>query len=174
MASSIWVWTILVTIGVSDAKEHRIPNLLVLCLLLCGFIDVVYKSGGISWQDLFKSNVMGFFVFFCFGLIFYLSRIMTAGDVKLLAVVGFILGDVSFLEFFKYTLLVFLFIGLMYFFLNRLERSNIPFNRKYCYFSENKKNKSTNVFLCSELDSNLTFIPFAPVLVIGLAVFEYF
>lgn len=81
---------LLVVAAVSDCRSHRIPNRLVLAGLLFGVLyntafpasprdNLLFPLAGIG---------LGLFLF----LPFYLLRVMGAGDVKLMAMVGAFLG----------------------------------------------------------------------------------
>ena len=74
-------------IAVEDLKHRRIPNLLVICLLLWG----IYSRG---IQGEWNSSVKGALLAGGSMLIFYMAfrRGIGAGDVKLLTVVGFYMG----------------------------------------------------------------------------------
>jgi len=71
----------------SDVKTHRIPNLLVLAGLALGFLTSVLP-GGVGWQSALYGSLVGLALF----LPLYLLRILGAGDVKLLAAVGSLVG----------------------------------------------------------------------------------
>ena len=77
------VWT--------DQRQHRIPNALVLTMLVSGFVVRVGLEGTAGLMDGLLGLLAGFLV-----LIFpYLRGGMAAGDVKLLAAVGVLVGPVT-------------------------------------------------------------------------------
>ena len=118
--SSICIWTILCLIGVSDAREHRIPNKLLLALILITTLGVVLNPMLTDWFEVFSDKATGFVLCFTVGLLLYLMRVMAAGDVKLIAVLGFILGLEPIPEYVFYVCLSIVFIGPMYWALNKL------------------------------------------------------
>jgi prepilin peptidase CpaA len=71
-----------------DAKERRIPNLLVGAMLLCGFVLNGLVSG---WSGVLHS-VGGVLAGGGLLLVFYLRGGMEAGDVKYLAAIGSFVG----------------------------------------------------------------------------------
>lgn len=73
---------------ITDATEHKIPNILVFFGLIAGFVCQIFASegfGGLQW-------LIGVFVGFISFLPLYLIRAMAAGDVKLMAAAGGFLG----------------------------------------------------------------------------------
>ncbi len=83
------LWILFSVLAVSDARENKIPNI-ILCFLF-GFtlLEVLLLSN--SPNDLALSFV-GAGIFFGVGILLYCFGCMAAGDAKLLAVVGFIMG----------------------------------------------------------------------------------
>jgi prepilin peptidase CpaA len=77
------VWT--------DIREHRIPNWLVLGLLLIGFLYQVLMHGLNGLLFAMGGLVVGIGIF----IGFYIGRGMGAGDVKLMGAVGSLLGPVG-------------------------------------------------------------------------------
>lgn len=65
-----------------DAKESRIPNCLLKCMLLAGLIYNAFSCGAIL--DLMKVCGCSFLI----GLLFYRMRVLGAGDVKLMVICG--------------------------------------------------------------------------------------
>lgn len=86
---NLFIWIVLFAVAVSDAKEHRIPNTLLLIIL---FLDLINKLFIIQDYPLLLWSVgTGITCFIC-ALILYFLKVMAPGDVKLLGVVGFWLG----------------------------------------------------------------------------------
>ena len=77
------VWT--------DVRQHRIPNWLVLSLLLIGFVYQVLVHGFAGLLYALGGLAIGIGLF----IGFYLGRGMGAGDVKLMGAVGALLGPVG-------------------------------------------------------------------------------
>lgn len=95
---------LLVTAAVIDYRSHRIPNWLVLSGTLFGLIyNVVFPpfpNANILWP--LEGLGLGFIVF----LPLYLIGAMGAGDVKLVAMVGAIIGPVDMVWVLLYTMIV--------------------------------------------------------------------
>ncbi|MGY2575277.1 A24 family peptidase [Vibrio sp. C8] len=173
----IVIWSVLVVIGVFDAREYRIPNYLLLILLAYSFFNI-YSSSSYD-LELFIPHILGFIVAFSVSLVFYVLKIMAAGDVKLFGVVGFIFG---FKELFSISLFIAFsccFIGFMYWSLNHL--TNKKCSSRVMFFSKAGFNFCNYVPIYIEqikedfkLKQNLTYMPFAPVLIIALAMYQYF
>ncbi len=70
-----------------DVKSSRIPNALVVSGLSLGLL-ISLMDGGMGWRQAITAAIVGLAVF----LPLYLLRILGAGDVKLLAVVGSFVG----------------------------------------------------------------------------------
>ncbi|MFA0350897.1 prepilin peptidase, partial [Vibrio sp. 10N.222.55.C6] len=68
---------------------HRIPNKILILFLFVYFLSMFNRN---YTFDAFLMSFVGFAVFFCFGLLLYFVRAMSAGDVKLLGIVGMYLG----------------------------------------------------------------------------------
>ncbi len=78
---------ILLSAVVLDVKSGRIPNLLVLSGLVLGLL-ISLMDGGIGWRQALGGALLGMAAF----MPLYLLKILGAGDVKLLAVVGSLVG----------------------------------------------------------------------------------
>ncbi len=86
------VVVVAVVAGIYDIRYRRIPNWLVLPAWLAGFaVNVVLSRG---WQGLALAG-LGFGLAFLVYFPLYLLRAMGAGDVKLMAAIGALLGAVS-------------------------------------------------------------------------------
>lgn len=166
------------TIGVFDAREHRIPNLLVLSLLLLMVCELAVNYPLLTFLDLLKNSSVNFIICFSVSLVIYLCGGMAAGDVKLISVIGFIIGQGSLIDYLQYTSWACVLIGSMYWMLNNLISSDSS-------ESELKRPSSLNYLAPkvvldhhSPRTINLysviskTHMPFAPILVIGLAMYQ--
>lgn len=72
----------------TDVMNRKIPNKLIVAGVVSGFfVHAVFPSGG-GFVFAASGLALGFFIFFPF----YMLRIMGAGDVKLMALVGCFLG----------------------------------------------------------------------------------
>ncbi|MDJ0748004.1 MAG: A24 family peptidase [Woeseiaceae bacterium] len=84
-------WLILVVLGLAsffDLREHRIPNLVTLPTIAFGLVFHVVSGG----YDGLLFALAGFAVGLLCFLPLYISRGMGAGDVKLMAAAGTLLG----------------------------------------------------------------------------------
>ena len=176
-------WLLIIIIGVFDAREHRIPNYLVLTLLAVSSVVLISEQFNGSGGDGVVTHLYGFIITFVVGLIFYSLKFMAAGDVKFVAVIGFILGHSAILIWVQYFAVSCCFIGTMYWSLNRLQMQSL-----YTTTSKDTTNKvqgKSNLIhhlwiggalMKSDLKQkrNITYMPFAPVLIIALAMYQYF
>jgi len=80
--------------GITDVRERRIPNLLTYPAMLAGLVVQMALHG---WKGLLLSVAGGLFFGGVF-LVFYVIRAMGAGDVKLAAALGFIVGSSAALQ----------------------------------------------------------------------------
>ncbi len=177
------VWVVLIIIGVFDAREYRIPNIFVLfLLLLCVYFSVVNSINLNDFSSL-EQGALGFVCALATTLPMHLIKVMAAGDVKLVAVLGFAVGYGNLSSFFEFTVYSSLFIGVMYLLLNNVE------NFRLDTVSEKEGVKSIRTpfgFYYGLLErlyfikhnfahkKNISYMPFAPILVVGLAMYEYF
>lgn len=92
----------LFSICVTDTLYSKIPNLLILLLLLGGFIYHALQAGPAGLLTAFLGLLTGFALL----LIPYMMGGMGAGDVKALAALGSLLGAGSILQVFLYMALI--------------------------------------------------------------------
>ncbi|MGR5322405.1 A24 family peptidase [Vibrio sp. DNB22_17_1] len=183
MALDSVYWIILSMIGVSDAKAHRIPNQLVLMLLAILFVSCVADSPKELFIPALLNKSAAFFICFLVSLGLYLIRVMAPGDVKLIAVLGFWLGTAQLTDYLFYVSLMTVFVGPMYWALNRLKKA------KQVHISAEPMGSShyslAGMAVQMEMGKQqlkhtvstgqgLTYMPFAPILIMGLALQQYY
>lgn len=182
IATYLIVWSILIAIGVSDAKAHRIPNKLLLVLLGSLLAScVVGTPDGLVLQLLLDKS-FAFIICFLVGLGLHLIRVMAPGDVKLITVLGFWLGTAQLIDYLYYASLMTVFIGLMYWTLSRLEAKKLV-NTETAIGSSRYSLAGMAVQMdmgkeqlkqVVSTGQGLTYMPFAPILIMGLALQQYY
>ena len=160
---ALWLvsWGILLAIAISDLKDNKIPNKLVVYL----FFSLFFNRLIIGLDDWYGAFLGGLVVFFS-GLVFYLLKAMAAGDVKLLAVIGFWVGWGNLLETGYYILIAATVLGCLHFMHNQItNRASFSFFNLVL-----SVNKSTRKYA----DYTVTKMPLAPAIAIGLALHSYY
>ncbi len=184
MLSSIFTWALLVIVAVSDAKEHRIPNKLLMLLLVLLCLSTLVHTPQEKLWSVFLDKSAAFGVAFIFALALHLLRVMAPGDVKLIAVIGFFLGTVGLVSYLFYVCLVTAFVGSMYWLLNQLQlalKTEVNMGAK----EQANRINFTGMVVAMQLNQqaikkkittgyDLTYMPFAPILVMGLALQQYY
>lgn len=166
------VWSLLFLVAVFDAREHRIPNYLLIIILSLSFLDKLLFSPDFSL--LFYSFITGITCFIV-ALILYFLRVMAPGDVKLLGVIGFWVGSEHILGVVYWIGVSSVLVGLLYGCLRLAEypgqfKSLI---NKYSMLAQFGA-AGTKVLHTPKEMSQRYRMPFAPVVVIGLALHFYF
>lgn len=159
------IWSLLVTIAVSDARIYRIRNSHLILLFICIFTEKV-TSLGFSIQILL--DLAGGLVFFFGSLGLFALRAMAPGDVKLLGVVGFWLGWGNLWDATMWLSISTVVIGLFYS-LERAASRGDSWNTFWLRFVPQRFEENAE-----SAKSQLIVMPFAPVIVIGLALNSYF
>lgn len=165
MLIQVAIWSVLLTIGIYDTKKHQIPNKWLLILISLVFIDWVIAYSSI---EMLLSKLAAGCLMFSIALFLYFIKAMSAGDVKLLGVVGFLVG-LSQVQSVGYWIIVSAgIIGVFYALYNSIESHQI--------FNIDKKQSSFNnaEVKNKEILTNRMVMPFAPAVVIGLAMHFYF
>ncbi|PNH81636.1 A24 family peptidase [Vibrio diazotrophicus] len=172
-------WVLLIVIGVFDAREYRIPNYLLILLFSLSCVYFYFISNT-SEENYLLQHIYGFVIAFGVGIIFYLFNSIAAGDVKFAGVIGFIVGYGGLLSLAQYLSISYFFVGSLYWILNRL-RSNSRVSSKgddSYFYSSNFiavfKSETHQIKSNFQTGINLTYMPFAPVLIIALAMYQYF
>ncbi len=140
---------------------------MVLFVAMLSLVIADYPNQSLSlWAD----KVLGFAIMFVGGLLCYApSRLMAAGDVKLLAVMGFIVGASHVSAFVACIAGAVVFVGALYWLHNRSART---FRRA----GDFRKGDIVHTLTIKGVESNVAHVtpmPLAPVMIIGLAMYDY-
>lgn len=168
-----FLWLVFFIIGVCDARQHRIPNYLVCMVFIFTSAELLIIQHSLSN---FSSSILASVLVFVIALLCHLSGWMAPGDVKLLSAVGFCIGFNNLLESFFWIGISTVFIGVMYWMVNYLLvyrkilslRLVIDFITALINFRYSTRNQSDLNLHQYEL-----VMPFAPVVIIGLALSNY-
>ncbi|CAE6915107.1 prepilin peptidase [Vibrio sp. B1FLJ16] len=180
MSTSIFLWIVLVVVAVSDAKAHRIPNKLLVLLLMSLCLSLLLHIPQEALWPVLLDKSAAFGIAFVFALALHLARVMAPGDVKLISVLGFLLGTGELVHYLYYVCLITAFVGAMYWMLNRLHmEQQSEINEQASAIS--LTGMAVNLQLSKEAlktkvtsGKDLTYMPFAPILVMGLALHQYY
>ncbi len=153
-------WPVLFVIGVFDAREQRIPNFWVLILAVMAVLASVFTPTAIS------DRLIGFSVFFILMLLLYVVGGVAAGDVKLGAVLGYMMGWGELGSYSWAFAFNCFFIGLMYQMLKRTTSNQ--------YLGYKSMMVSITFRSMAPMQQNSTYMPLAPVMIISLAMSSYF
>ncbi|MCW8334560.1 A24 family peptidase [Vibrio paucivorans] len=167
------IWLGFVIVAVYDARENRIPNVMLLGILIFSFI---FKALSTSPLSLIMWSLIAGCVFFFAALALYFIRMMAPGDVKLLGVVGFELGWGNLLEATYWIAVFSVVIGLFYALARTTDlhhSSRELFSKYFMVFSYGPLAGKAISSTVNNKNSKLR-MPFAPVVVIGLAMQQYF
>nr|WP_279342440.1 prepilin peptidase [Vibrio vulnificus] len=162
----------MLVVAVYDARDNRIPNAWLLPLTLLACLHWVAKG---DFSQLFLAIGAGV-IYFSSGLVLFFLRAMSPGDVKLLGVVGVVIGwDAMGTVAYWVTLSA----GLVALFFMMLHYAQYPDSLQKLVGRYSFQAMSGQVPLLSVYPSEVVVqgkltMPFAPAVVIGLALFHYF
>lgn len=165
------IWLGLFVISVSDAREHRIPNYMLLFVLCLSLID---KSLSATPMPLLFAALAGAGVMFICSFVLYCIRAMAPGDVKLLGVVGFIIGWGQLLDAAYWIGIATVVVGVFYALIRLAER---PESAKLTLTKYSLIASGAGAIDKGSSDKQLADklrMPFAPIVTIGLALQQYF
>lgn len=174
ISESLVFWALLIVVSVFDIKENRIPNKVLILFILLYFILSI--NSGITWDSL-AISLTGAVAFFASGLVLYFLRAMSAGDVKFLGVIGLYVGWGNLLNTSYYILIAAGIIAVFYLLYNRANSESLTVKS---YFEEKlmlvsgMSTSTSNMAAAHSRYSNKVTMPFAPSVVIGLAMYGYF
>lgn len=166
----IAIWSVLFLIGIKDVEKHRIPNKLLFILILLVIIEWVAMNPSLA---ILQEKALGGILMFAIGLLLFCLKAMAPGDVKLLAVVGFLVGLPQLQSVGYWIIISAGLVGVFYAFYYSIESPRFG----------NRSKKNTNKLTIQQEALMLatrntvmkkTVMPFAPAVVIGLALHQYF
>ncbi|WP_159654175.1 A24 family peptidase [Vibrio atypicus] len=166
------IWFVLLVIAVSDAKEHRIPNLYLLITLVLCIVKMVIDP---QVSPTISHALFGASALFGSALVLHIMKVMAPGDVKLLGVIGFWLG---WGQLFEVSLWIAATSILMASFYSAIRIAGNEYKvkeqvSKYkLLFAYGRT--GTKALMDVESNSAKLRMPFAPVVVIGVALHSYF
>jgi prepilin peptidase CpaA len=162
------IWILLCLIAFSDAQYFRIPNIYLATILVISTVLKLYTPNPF---DVILWSLASGMTFFFISLVFYFIRAFAPGDVKLLGVVGYWLGWRDFGDVLFWISISTVSIGCLYL-INYCIKRDLSIKALvlsyYSVFSVGKANSSP-LLIGSEL-----VMPFAPIVVVGLALNSYF
>lgn len=165
MLIDLLMWSLLIAVSVSDLKEHRIPNKLVLMLVALSVFAML--SGQLSVYDSLKGGA----ALFTGSLVLYLIGAMAAGDVKLLGAVGLFSGWQDLGVLIYYILIAG---GVIAVFYLALDVANRPSRYKLSNISPSNLILLTNKHSRQTVKYKPLRMPFGPTVVIGMALANYY
>ncbi|OAJ92469.1 prepilin peptidase [Vibrio bivalvicida] len=169
---SYLIWLGFIVVAVTDARENRIPNLYLLLILAICIVDKGLSAAPV--ENLLWSAVAGL-SFFVSALLLHFIRVMAPGDVKLLGVVGFWLGWGNLIDATVWIALSSVVVGVLYAVMNRAESGSSikQLVSKYSMIAAYGSSSHAALSAGEKIERKLR-MPFAPVVVIGLAMYQYF
>lgn len=168
----ISIWASLVAIAVVDAREHRIPNVGLGVVLFLSFLHYLIQPDFLS---ALTSALLAGLVLFAGSLALHLCKVMAPGDVKLLGVVGFVVGWEHCFTSVYWIALTSVLVGAFYAAIYVAENPTVLRSTLSRYatslpidhsISHTKQQTGTS--------KGKLHMPFAPIVVIGLALSNYF
>ena len=169
MVTYYLIWLGLITIAVFDAREHRIPNYALVYVLLAAILHKLVSATPIP---LLIEAFIGALFMFGFSFIFFMLRAMAPGDVKLLGVVGFVVGWNHLLDTAFWIAISTVIVGSFYAAYRLAERPELAQMTifKYSVIASGKG----RALISNGVRVNKLRMPFALIVVIGLALNQYF
>ncbi|HAS6165437.1 prepilin peptidase [Vibrio vulnificus] len=171
MATSLMVWLVLLVVAVYDARDNRIPNYLLLPLILLAGVQCFLVDG----VSLLLSSMAAGGIFFSCGLVLYLLRAMSPGDVKLLGVVGMLVGWDAMAGAAYWITISAGVVGALFLLLHYAQHPDSlqKLVGRYSFQAMSGQVPLLSAYQSEVVQGKLT-MPFAPAVVIGLALFHYF
>ena len=167
-------WIVLLIVAVCDVSQHRIPNRLLLLMVLLFSLQLSIQF---SFEQL-RISLAGGLAMFSFGLLLYFVRAMSAGDVKLLGVIGLYVGWGNLQSVAYYITISAGIVGITYIFHHLASHNWLGikgyFEQKVISLVNISSNLEHPEIGSHSRYRNKVTMPFAPAVVIGLAMYSYF
>lgn len=164
-------WLLLFIIALYDLREQRIPNILLATIIMIRILEL-----GLHLDvDLFLLSLKCASILFGLGLLLYFMKAMSPGDVKLLFVIGFISGT-SHLVMLIYWILMASGIVAGFCYFHRKANSPLPQATSNVGLLQKTGGdvKIQSKPIQNARYGNKLVMPFAPSILIGMAMFSYF
>ncbi|WGV99772.1 prepilin peptidase [Vibrio sp. YMD68] len=171
------IWAGWLVIAITDARENRIPNIALLYLLV---LTIAYQSFSHDPLLTIGGSLVAGLVMFLGGFALYIARAMAPGDVKLLGVVGVVMGWGQLLDTVFWIAISSVLVGLLYGSMRMAEDPKLfqQMIRKYTmilsYGRAYGRGSKVEGDMLAKSNAQMLRMPFAPVVVIGLAMQSYF
>ncbi|MCG9631345.1 A24 family peptidase [Vibrio sp. Isolate30] len=167
-------WIVLLIIAVCDVSQHRIPNRLLILMIMLFFLQLSIQF---SFEQL-RISLIGGLALFLFGLLLYFVRAMSAGDVKLLGVIGLYVGWGNLQLIAYYITISAGIVGVTYICHHFASHNWLGVRGYFEQKVISVANISSNLEQAGSGNGsrykNKVTMPFAPAVVIGLAMYSYF
>ncbi|MCK6262455.1 prepilin peptidase [Vibrio sp. ZSDE26] len=167
------IWAGLLIVATTDAREHRIPNIALFYLLI---VTLINQSFSVHPLTTIGSSLLAGFVMFSVSLLLHFLRAMAPGDVKLLGIVGVIVGWGQLMNTTFWIAVSTVIVGLLYGAIRLAEDPDSlqQLFQKYTMLFAYGKNANTSLNVISKNDTKVLRMPFAPIVVIGLAMQSFY
>ncbi len=168
----VLIWTSLVAIAVVDAREHRIPNIGLLIVLILSSLYYLVSPDPVA---ALVSALLAALVLFVGALLLHIIKVMAPGDVKLLGTIGFVVGWDQCLSTVYWIALTSVIVGILFSAVHVAENPHVFKStlRRYAASTpldqSSTEKKQSPIFTAGKLQ-----MPFGPIVVIGLALSHYF
>lgn len=169
MYLSIVCWSLWVLIGTFDARENRIPNQLVLLLIIASLTQHWAQTHDLG--NVLAAAGCGAVVF-AGALVLHLLKMMAPGDVKLMAAFGCFVGWVSIGSALYWVCVATVIVGCFYWVQKQV--FNLTQQQSDVSLAQHVIGSAVVSASLKGLNKKKALMPFAPVVVIGLALHNYF
>ncbi len=147
-------------VSIKDITENKIPNKLLLMILFINTLLLI--SNGIFLVE----HIIGFGAMLACSLLLYVLKIMSPGDVKLLSVIGYVVGWGSLLEASFWILMA---AGILGVFTALMNISRLGVTNPLLVCMDPSLLLKSNLDTSHSIYGNKLVMPFAPAVTLGLA-----